>query len=66
MPGTVLSVKNGTATVDFHGNVMDVRAGLVDVTQGDRVLVHAGCIIQTMSMEEEEETWEMLRLIEDI
>ena len=66
MPGTVLAVNGRTARVDFHGNEMDAEAGLVSIKPGDSVLVHAGCIIQVMSKEEADETWEMFRLIEDL
>ncbi|MCR5675747.1 MAG: HypC/HybG/HupF family hydrogenase formation chaperone [Lachnospiraceae bacterium] len=66
MPGTVLSVTGHRARVDFHGNAVDAEAGLVSVRPGDRVLVHAGCIIQTMSPETAEETEELYRLIEGL
>ena len=49
LPGTVLEVKDATAVVDFSGNKVNARAGLVDVQAGDRVLVHAGCILQKVS-----------------
>ncbi len=66
MPGTVLSVAGHEARVDFHGNVVNAEAGLVSIKPGDRVLVHAGCIIQTMTQAEADETEEMFRLIEDL
>ncbi|MCR4763162.1 MAG: HypC/HybG/HupF family hydrogenase formation chaperone [Lachnospiraceae bacterium] len=66
MPGTVLAVKGRKATVDFHGNTVDAEAGLVTVCPGDHVLVHAGCIIQTLSPELYGETQEWYRLIEDL
>ena len=46
---------NDTATVDFNGNLVNAAAGLVDVSIGDNVLVHAGCIIQKVSKSEAEE-----------
>lgn len=52
LPGTVLSVTPPTATVDFNGNLVEARCGLVDVRAGDRVLVHAGCILQKVSEKE--------------
>lgn len=66
MPGTVLAVNGRKARVDFQGNTVDAEAGLVTVRPGDRVLVHAGCIIQTMSDQEADEAEEMFRLIEDL
>lgn len=55
LPGTVIEVKDKNATVDFNGNIVNARAGLVDVVPGDRVLVHAGCIMQKVSQSEAEE-----------
>ncbi|MBQ3790610.1 MAG: HypC/HybG/HupF family hydrogenase formation chaperone [Lachnospiraceae bacterium] len=66
LPGTVLSVNGNRAKVGFHGNEIDAQAGLVSVKPGDRVLVHAGCIIQTMPDEQADEVEEMFRLIEDL
>ena len=48
IPGKVIKIDGTKATVDFSGNIVTAEAGLVDVKVGDRVLVHAGCIIQTM------------------
>ena len=55
MPGRVLSVRDGIARVDFDGNIIEARADLVQVKEGDRVLVHAGLIIQKLSATEAEE-----------
>ncbi|MBR1741655.1 MAG: HypC/HybG/HupF family hydrogenase formation chaperone [Lachnospiraceae bacterium] len=55
LPGVVLEVKDTEAVVDFSGNRVNARTGLVDVKEGDRVLVHAGCILQTVSQSEAEE-----------
>ena len=55
MPGRVLSVENGVARVDFDGNIIEARADLVQVKEGDRVLVHAGLIIQKLSATEADE-----------
>jgi hydrogenase assembly chaperone HypC/HupF len=49
MPGKVISRKDTKAMVDFSGNTIEVEAGLVPVEVGDYVLVHAGCIIQTIT-----------------
>lgn len=63
MPGKVLSVEEGKAVVDFSGNQVTAYTGLVNVKEGDYVLVHAGCIIQTMKQQEAEE---ILELMEDV
>ena len=55
LPGVVLEVKEKTAVVDFSGNKVNARTGFVDVRKGDRVLVHAGCILQKVSQSEAEE-----------
>jgi hydrogenase expression/formation protein HypC len=55
LPGTVIEIKDKNAIVDFNGNTVNARMGLVDVEKGDRVLVHAGCIIQKVSQSEAEE-----------
>jgi hydrogenase expression/formation protein HypC len=64
LPGTVIEVKDRKAVVDFSGNRVNARAGLVDVKPGDQVLVHAGCIIQKVSMEEGEEMKELFGELE--
>ena len=38
--------------VDFSGNQVTARAGLVDIKVGDFVLVHAGCVIQKVSQQD--------------
>lgn len=55
MPGKVLSVSERTALVDFNGNRVNARTGLVKLEPGDNVLVHAGCILQKVSDREMEE-----------
>ena len=55
LPGKVIEIKDRDAVVDFNGNQVTARAGLVDVKVGDYVLVHAGCIIQKVTQQEMEE-----------
>ena len=56
LPGVVTAIHdNGYATVDFSGNTVEAARGLVDIKVGDHVLVHAGCIIQTVQQEEAQE-----------
>lgn len=55
IPGKVLSIEDGKAVVDFSGNQVKAYVGLVNAKPGDYVLVHAGCIIQTMKQQEAEE-----------
>ena len=62
-PGNVIKVQPHTATVDFNGNRVEARTGLVEVAEGDRVLVHAGCILQKVS---EEEAAQLDALMEEV
>lgn len=64
IPGKVISIEDGRATVDFSGNQVQAYIGLVDAKVGDFVLVHAGCIIQTMKQQEAEEIIELMNGIE--
>ena len=66
LPGKVVEINGTKATVDFSGNTVEAEAGLVKIKIGDRVLVHAGCIIQTMSDEEANELEGLFSEIEDI
>lgn len=52
LPGKVIEIKGRDAVVDFNGNQVTARAGLVDVNVDDYVLVHAGCIIQKVSKQD--------------
>ena len=55
LPGKVIEIKDRDAVVDFNGNQVTARAGLVDVKVGDYVLVHAGCVIQKVTQQDVEE-----------
>lgn len=66
IPGTVIELNGSKATVDFSGNKVVAEAGLVDVSIGDKVLVHAGCIIQKMDEELAKETMDLFKEIEDL
>lgn len=51
--GRVVALDGPDALVDFHGNQVTAKRGLVDVKVGDQVLVHAGCILQVLTEQEE-------------
>ena len=59
LPGRVIEVKEDSAIVDFNGSRVDAATGLIDVKEGDMVLVHAGCIIQIVSQSEADELSEL-------
>ena len=52
LPGKVIELNEKNAVIDFSGNQVTARAGLVDIKVGDYVLVHAGCIIQKVSKQD--------------
>ncbi len=60
LPGKVVEIKEKDAVVDFNGNLVTARMGLVDIKPGDYVLVHAGCILQKVSSEEAESLTELM------
>ena len=66
IPGTVTELNGTKATVAFSGNIVFAEAGLVNVKVGDKVLVHAGCIIQTMDDKMADEMEELFKEIEDL
>lgn len=49
VPGIVVKITGAKATVDYNGNKVEARADLVPVKIGDKVLIHAGCILQVLS-----------------
>ena len=60
LPGRVIELQGADAIVDFHGNRVKAKAGLVDVAVGDEVLVHAGCILQKVSQKEAADLRELM------
>ncbi len=66
MPGTVVKLEGSVATVDFCGNTIRAEAGLVQVQPGDHVLVHAGCILQVLSQQDNDDLLELLADIEGL
>lgn len=59
LTGRVVELNGKNAVVDFHGNRIVARAGLVAIEVGDDVLVHAGCIIQKILPQDMEELEEL-------
>ncbi|GHU52896.1 hypothetical protein FACS1894132_03650 [Clostridia bacterium] len=53
--GKVLNIENDTATVEIMGNKIKANIGLVHVIVNDRVLVHAGCVIQVLDKTDAED-----------
>ena len=65
IPGQVVEINDGKATIDFSGNRVEAYTGLVNVKIGDYALVHAGCVIQTMKKQEAEEIAELMSAFEE-
>ena len=63
LPGKVIELTGRDAVVDFSGNQVTARAGLVDVKVGDYVLVHAGCVIQKVTQQDMEEMQNLKELM---
>ena len=55
LPGKVVEINEKDAVIDFNGNQVTARVGLVDIKVGDYVLVHAGCVIQKVSQQDMED-----------
>ena len=65
-PGKVVRIEDRTAEVDFAGNLARVNIGLVDVSIGDYVLVHAGMAIEAMNEEKAREILEIFDQISEV
>lgn len=63
--GTVVAVNGSIADVDFQGNIVHAEAGLVKIVPGDHVLVHAGCIIQKLTEQDNEFMTQLLAEVEE-
>lgn len=65
MAGRVVELYEKEALVDFSGNRVRAVSGLVPLTVGDYVLVHAGCILQKLSAGEAADMMELFEEIEN-
>lgn len=66
IPGMVKAIDGNRATVDFDGNTVIARTGILHVKVGDRVLVHAGMIIQVLQAKEADEIASLFTELEAI
>ncbi len=60
LPGRVVQVNDKEAVVDFNGNQVTARTGLVDIKVGDYVLVHAGCVLQKVTPADAEDLHDLM------
>ena len=65
LPGKVVEIYEKDALVDFNGNRVRAISGLVPITVGDYVLVHAGCILQKLSVGEAQDMIDLFEELED-
>ena len=66
LPGIIEKIEDSIASVNFSGNVVRDHTGVVNVSVGDYVLVHAGLIIQKLDREEAENMKELFEAIKEI
>ncbi len=66
LPGRIEKIEENIATVNFSGNIVRAHTGVVKVSVGDFVLVHAGLIIQKLDEEEAENMTELFEMIKEI
>lgn len=65
-PGIVESVSDNIAKINYNGNIVNANAGLIEVSAGDHVLVHAGMIIQKLDKSEAEKLTELFKELEEL
>lgn len=65
-PGIVEEINGNMAKINYNGNIVTANAGLVDVSVGDCVLVHAGMIIQKLDKDEAEKMAELFAELEEL
>ena len=65
-PGKVVEINGTTVTVEYFGNKIKAESGIIDVKPGDRVLVHAGLVIQKLDESEAEAMNDLFKEIEEL
>lgn len=65
-PGIVTEVSGDTATIDYSGNKVKAKTGIVDVKPGDYALVHAGLVIQVLPENEAKNMTELFKELEEL
>lgn len=66
VPGKVIELENNLATIDYSGNHVKARIGVVDVKIGDFALVHAGLVIQVLPEDEALSMAELFSELEEL
>lgn len=65
-PGRVIEIHDDTAVIDYNGNKVNANKGIVDVSTGDWVLVHAGLIIQVLPEDEAQNMIDIFQELEEL
>ncbi|MCM1307551.1 MAG: HypC/HybG/HupF family hydrogenase formation chaperone [Butyrivibrio sp.] len=65
-PGIIKKIENNIAEVDYNGNTVKAHTGVVDVSEGDYVLVHAGMVLQKMNRQEAEDMLSLFKELEEL
>lgn len=65
-PGRVIEIHGDTAVIDYNGNKVNANKGIVDVSTGDWVLVHAGLIIQVLPEDEAQNMIDIFQELEEL
>jgi hydrogenase expression/formation protein HypC len=65
IPGKVVAIRGTKATIDYGGITRNADVSLVDVREGDYVIVHAGFAIHLLSKTEAEETLSLYKELFD-
>lgn len=66
VPGKVVKIEGDLGKVDFNGNLLDIRMGLVKAKPGDYVLVHAGCALEVLKKDQAEEMIALFKELESL
>lgn len=67
IPGQVVDVRDGAATIDMMGVRRDISLSLTPSARiGDWVLVHAGFAIEVIDAEQAEETIQIVRELDEL
>jgi len=63
VPGKVIEIKGRKAKIDYGGVIREADISLVEVKEGDYVIVHAGFAIQVLNERDAKET---LKIFEEM
>lgn len=65
VPGKVIEINGNKAKVNIMNNICEANIQLVDVSIGDYVLMHAGCVIDVLEKDSAEEILSIFQELEE-